>query len=99
MHRWKLVASLMFATFAVVVIVGCGSSGSSSDASSTGSAATSGDTQESPVEANEEIYEEAEETISGPACQEDLTSEACREEATVKEEELAEKAGLSEPAE
>jgi hypothetical protein len=50
-------------------------------------------------EGDEEIYEEAEETLSGPACQEDVDSEACREEATEKEDEIAEKEGLTPPGE
>ena len=49
------------------------------------------------VEGSEELYEEAEETLSGPACREDVYSEACREEATEKENEIAEKEGLTPP--
>lgn len=50
-------------------------------------------------ESQEEIAAEAEETLSGPACQEDIYSEACREEATQKENEIAEKEGLTPPEE
>lgn len=46
-----------------------------------------------------DIEGEAEETLSGPACQEDVYSEACREEATQKEYEIAEKEGLTPPEE
>lgn len=49
------------------------------------------------VEGSEELYEEAEETLSGPACRDDVYSEACREEATEKENEIAEKEGLTPP--
>lgn len=48
---------------------------------------------------DEGIEEEAEETLSGPACQEDLESEGCREEATQKEDEIAEREGLTPPEE
>jgi hypothetical protein len=51
----------------------------------------------STPEGSEELYEEAEETLSGPACEEDVYSEACREEATEKENEIAEKEGLTPP--
>jgi len=50
-------------------------------------------------ESEEEIAGEAEEALSGPACQEDVYSEACREEATQKENEIAEKEGLTPPEE
>lgn len=63
-----------------------------------GSGATASDHElGAETEGNDEIYEEAEETLSGRACQEDVGSEACREEATEREDEIAEKEGLTPP--
>jgi len=62
-----------------------------SGSSSSSSSSISGET--------EEIYGEAEETLSGPACQEDVSSSACQEEATEKEDQIAEKEGLTPPEE
>jgi hypothetical protein len=57
----------------------------------------SSDSSSNPAAAAEKV--ESDSPISGPACQDDLYSAECREEATERENEIAEEEGLGNPEE